>query len=216
MKRFGLILIAMFFIPMMKADVATDKSMSKIVRDKDTYISADVRSTTEGDAYEKAKESIVGQMKKYLGYENQDDIPSDEDLAGMCRQLTSKIADNRYRVVLYAVKSELNQSGSKGVDVVAEDTASDSGVKSVLARLCQLTSRDEVVDELQLLGKRKEISGAAKFPISTANNFYIVVLNGDKVAAILHYVGSEYRDVMTSQIVNISEYSHCTGYWFTL
>lgn len=225
------------------ADVSTDKLMTKISRDTETYISADVRATTKEEAYNEAINKLSVLIADYFRSERPGDTPPDVTSLSnnsAINQMSSKIADNRYRVMLYVRKSDLKSAGGSANSLVLSKPDNDSyspmpkdtpepQVKTedgitirnkpmdpVLSTLSNVTTRDEIVEKLQSLSKSKDISGAAKFPLSHANNFYLVVLDNNRVVSILHYCDNGYQDIKTSEPVDISKYSHCTGYWFTL
>lgn len=226
-------------------DVNTDKAMAKISHDTKTYISADVRAATEEEAYNEAMNKLSARIADYFRTERPDETLPDaiyfSNISSICERMSSKIADNRHRVMLYVRKSDLKLIGGTANALVLSKTGNNSyspvptetpepltiikidtavtvvnkPLDSTLSTLSQLTTRNEIVEKLQALSKSKYISGAAKFPLSHANNFYVVVLEGDRVVNILHYSNNCYRNIETSDPVDISQYSHCTGYWFT-
>ncbi|MDE5607963.1 MAG: hypothetical protein K2I64_03415 [Muribaculaceae bacterium] len=246
MKRIIFTLLTIVSVLTAVADVNTDKAMARISRDTKTYISADVRAATEDEAYNEAMQKLSAQITDYFKNERSREAMPDaiylSNLSSIYERLTSKISDSRYRVMLYVKKSDLKPLGgsdnalvlSKKDDngyipvstevshltpVVKTDTVVTivkEMLNPTLSQIANLKTRDELAQSLQDLRKSKKISGAAAFPMANANDFYVAVIENDRVAEILHFDKGTYKDIITSQPVDVNRYSHCSGYWFTL
>ena len=229
-----------------RADINTDKAMNKISRDTKTYISAEARATTEQEAYDTAMEELSAQIADYYKTVLKAPLPDGvylSNLSAIYDRLTSQVSNNRYRVMLYVRKSDVKALGdsngsvvlSRGEDdnynvvttaptdpVVVTDTIET--IKTVvkplnptLSTICQAKTREDVTKLLPELKKSNQISGAALFPVASLDDFYLVVISADNaVTALLHYDGAEYADVMSGESIDISQYSNCYAYWFTL
>ena len=225
------------------ADVNTDKAMSKIARDTKTYIVADSRAATEEEAYNMAFEKLSAQIADFLKTERKDDYGSDavylSRMSSIYDRLTSKISDNRYRVMLYVKKSDILPIGNSDNSILLErqsdgnyGVSSDTGLgeqtqevilcpddvlqEDILSTLMSARGKQQVVDAIQNLRKENKITSAAAFPMSRASDFYIIAISPDGSNAVLHFNGCQFINVATKLSVDISAYSNCTGYWFTV
>lgn len=204
------------------ADIETDRAMAKIIRDSQTYLSADAREGSEEAAYEKAATELVDAINNYLNeiQKPEKKISGISGLPGLCNQLTSKISDSRYRVLLYVKKSDFaDQPKPQPAQKATTATPSPSNAapaNPTLSKISKLQTKSEVVETIKALHKSQQLTGGASFPVGHANDFYVVVINGDKVAATLHFKDGQYIDIEDSKVIDINKYSNCTGYWFTL
>lgn len=208
------------------AEDNVDKTMAKISRDTETYVSADARTNSTTEAYNMAVKSLCEKLTALTGKKfNPNNPPTTME------SLTSKISDDRYRVLVYVRKSDLGleslpgDRGSKSNEelyedsrlVVEEDAITDTSIKekSVLDEIALQGSKDEFIKCMERLRKTDTISGAAAFPIAHADDFYVAVIDGNAVRNILHCINGQFYD-LTSKEVDIHKYAHCTGYWFTI
>lgn len=234
MKR--IILIITLAIPFYCcADIETDRAIAKIIHDSYTYMSADARASTEKAAYDIAAQKMLDALKIYLKEQHINQEIS--EIPEICQQITSKISDSRYRVLLYIKKSDITTNKLKrdpGVIIEIENLSSgEYSIKEsqendypsqenialenpTLSKIIRLQKREEVVETIKSLHKSRKLTGGATFPVGNANDFYIVVIDGDNVVTTLHYKDGQYIDLEDSKNTDINEYSHCTGYWFTL
>ena len=248
MKRVVFTILTAISMLTASADINTDKAMAKISRDTKTYISVDVRAATEDAAYNEAMQKLSAQIADYFKTERPGETMPDaiylSNISSIYERMTSKIADNRYRVMLYVKKSNLKPIGGNDNAMVLSKNDNNSyspvpteapkvepevivktdtvvtivktPMNPTLSQIANLKTRKELTETLQNMGKSKLIANAAAFPVASANNFYVVVIANDSVVAILHFDNGTYKDITTSQPVDISRYSHCSGYWFTL
>ena len=235
--RILLILLSVWIPPICMAEVNNDRQMAKIVRDGQTYISADVREASEEAAQSQATDQLLVSVKDYLRDNASLGITPESftlsSLSKISHQLTSKISDSRYRVVMYVEKSQLNPSRkSESVSVLSQtgntgrskeikvevysDGQSSSESSPVVRMISQLTTRQEVVQKLKDLHTKQVISGGASFPLASANDFYVVVMDGDRVLTTLHYLNGTYIDGDNSKEVDINKFARYSGYWFTI
>lgn len=224
------------------ADVNTDRAMAKIARDTKTYIVADARAATEDEAYNEAFEKLTSQITDFLKTERKEDYGSDavylSRISSIYDRLTSKISENRYRVMLYVKKSDILPIGNSdnsvvlerqpdgnygfASDVAAEVPSGEADVnfqtlpEPVLNSLMSARGKQEIVETIQKLRKENKLSSAAAFPLSQASDFYVVAISPSGSSTILHFDGSHFLNIYTKQIEDMSAYSDCTGYWFTL
>lgn len=228
------------------ADIQSDKAMSIIRRNTDKYISADFRAPTEQEAYEGALREMTEKVRAYLMSKHpQKPAPDAATLRGfstMYQRISSNIDDNRYRIMLYVEKDKLSANAPATETSTASSTASltdcnttadveptvikllpDTAVvetkiqlNPTLRKIANIQTRAELTNQLQTLRKDNTISGAAAFPISKINNFYLAVLEGDTVVAVVQVNNSRYIDLNTGKPVEIESYSNCSAYWFTL
>lgn len=250
MKRILFVLLSFVALASAFADINTDKAMSKIARDRKTYISADARAATEQEAYDMAMSKLTVFVADYLKDVNGKELPEAvylPKLSGIYDRLTNHIADNRYRVMLYVRKSDIkplsDTSGaivlSKNEEnnyealpvkptpepadtVVVTDTIRvvqviEKPLDPTLSMIASKRSGKEITSTIQSLGKSGALGGAAKFPIDRANDFYVVVIRkDDAVIAILHYENGQWSHVSSGAPADLSDYSDCKAYWFTL
>ncbi|MDE5822070.1 MAG: hypothetical protein K2H63_06275 [Paramuribaculum sp.] len=250
MKKITFVILAIISVFTASADVNTDKAMAKISRDTKTYISADARAATEDAAYNEAMQKLSAQISDYFKIEFPGESMPDaiylSNISSIYERMTSKIADNRYRVMLYVKKSDLKPIGGNGnalvlskndsngyspvptetpevepevivkTDTIVSVVTITKPMDPTLSQIINLKTRDELTQTLQNLRKSNNITGAAAFPIGNANNFYVAVLADTKVITVLQFKDGEYLDTMTSKPVDVTRYSHCSGYWFTI
>lgn len=240
MKRLILIFTISFVAAICFADVNTDKAMAKISQDTKNYISADVRAATEDIAYNEAMEKLSAKIADYFKNERSEaSLPESiylPNLSSIYERMTSKISENRYRVMLYVKKSDLiPMDGEANVIILSKDdsdnytpvTTDNSQSQSVvtspkeplnptLLQIIQLRKRDDLVQFLQSLRKSGQIDGAAAFPVNSASNFYVAVVNQNEVVKVVHFIDGQYVDLTTAELIDMSAYSLCSGYWFVL
>ena len=226
------------------ADSQTDRLMSQVIRDTNTYIAADVRAETEDKAYEQAMALLSEKIGDYFK-ENNKDMPDAvflSNISNHSERLISQTGANRCRVVVYVKKRDLIPVGDGGNSVMlakndndsytmvtssaaqkaaASSNTGTSTVKQttspVLARIAAAKTSKEVQSLLVEFKKANSISGAAAFPIASANDFYVVAIDRSETpAAILHYSAGNWTNVSTGENVNIDSYKYCTAYWLTL
>lgn len=248
MKKIAFVILSIICAFTSSADVNTDKAMAKISRDTKTYISADARAAREDAAYNEAMQKLSAQISDYFKIEFPAESMPDaiylSNISSIYERMTSKIADNRYRVMLYVKKSDLKPIGGNGNALVLSKNESDvyspvpteaqkaeteeivktdtivtvvkTPMNPTLSQIANLKTREELTQTLQNLRKSKNISGAAAFPMANANNYYIAVLRGDRLVEILHFSNGQYKEIISETPVDMLKYTDCTGYWFTL
>lgn len=205
------------------SDIDTDRTISKIIRDSNTYLSADARESSEKAAYDKAASELMVAINNYYTETQKPEkkISDISELTGKCSQITSKISDTRYRVLLYINKADLTGVKNAQISETAPkdmQSAQETVKKEnpTVAKISKLQTKAEVVEVIKSLHKSKQLTGGASFPIANANDFYVVVIDGEKVTATLHFKDGQYIDTKNSNIIDITKYSNCMGYWFTL
>ena len=248
MKKITFVILAIISVFTASEDVNTDKAMAKISRDTKTYISVDVRAATEDAAYNEAMQKLSAQISDYFKTEFPGEPMPDaiylSNISSIYERMTSKIADNRYRVMLYVKKSDLKPMGGNGNALVLSKndrngyspvpteapkvepevivktdtvvTIVKTPMNPTLSQIANLKTRKELTETLQNMGKSKIIANAAAFPVASANNFYVAVIENDRVLTILHFDNGVYKDIETATSIDVNRYSHCSGYWFTL
>ena len=248
MKKIAFVILSIICAFTSSADVNTDKAMAKISRDTKTYISADARAATEDVAYNEAMQKLSAQISDYFKIEFPGESMPDaiylSNISSIYERMTSKIADNRYRVMLYVKKSDLKPIGGNGNALVLSKNDSNgyspvptetpevepevivktdtvvtivkTPMNPTLSQIANLKTREELTQTLQNLRKSKNISGAAAFPMANAYNYYIAVLRGDRLVEILHFSNGQYKVIISETPVDMLKYTDCTGYWFTL
>lgn len=125
--------IAVLSVFMSYADINTDRTMAKILRDTKTYISADARASTEQDAYDEALKKLTGLVTEYLKTIDNNDLPDAvylPQLSQIYDRLNSQIENNRYRVMLYVKKSDIKPVSNSSGSIVLSKT--DENEYSVL------------------------------------------------------------------------------------
>lgn len=246
MRRFiNVMALLLTCTPMLLADVHTDKAMSKISRDTNNYISADHRASTEEEAYNASLQDLSAQIQNYMEerYGSAPDAVYLNGMSSIYQRLSNHISDNRYRVMLYVKKSDLkpmsgtdgsvvlalNQDAmyepiptSKPEPVVLTDTVMIERVIEVplnptVSQLLTHKTKDTIVEALTKMRKEKKISNTAAFPISSLNDFYVIIISAaGQVEAIAHVKEGEWTDTATGHAINPQNYPNCTAYWFTL
>lgn len=225
------------------ADLETDKLMSKITRDAKNYISADVRAATEDEAYAKALAELSKKIVNYFESEGKE-TPNEvflTRLSSHSERLISQLGNNRCRVLLYVNKKDLfpvdgndnsvllSMNKDNRLEVVNSNSNSNkpnsgSGEKEqtkanhspVLDKIASCKNASELNTTLKALRAESKIGGAALFPLSSADNFYLVVVDASKqVVAMMHVVDGKYRDLNTGKELNIENYTNCSAYWIT-
>lgn len=226
------------------ADSETDKLISKILRDTNTYISADVRAATEDAAYQQAMTELSDKITAYMKEKGMDmpDAIYLSNISNHSERLISQSGANRCRVLVYINKKDLlpiadtnsavlTKNDNDGYSLVqtavpantstANATSSKSGsttpLPPVLARIAKATTQKEVQTLLVELKKGNAISNAAAFPIANINDFYVVVIDkSDTQVALLRCTGGEWTNAHTGEKANLNAYKYCTAYWLTL
>lgn len=245
--KFRLIILVCSLLSVMgvMADSETDKLITKILRDTNTYISADVRGATEDAAYTQAMNELSDKIAQYMKEKGLDmpDAIYLSNISNHSERLISQSGANRCRVLVYVKKTDLipiadsnsavlqknNNNGyslveaspaapeksSAGTGAVTAKTTKE--LPPVISRIAKATTQNDVQSLLTDLKKQHAISHAAAFPIGNVNDFYVVVIDkSDTQVAILHCINGEWTNVATGEKANISAYKYCTAYWFTL
>lgn len=240
--KYILVILSMMIGMSVRADVNTDKTMADIRRDTKTYISADARASTEDEAYNEAVKRLSAQIVQYFKNERPgEEMPDASYLSGLSsiyERMTSKIDDNRYRVLLYVRKSELMPANNDDNNVLPTKDRSIIGIphaseaetqqksteamvtltpmNPALTEIMNIPTREQLTNSLQAMRKSGRVSGAAAFPIGHADNFYVAVLDGDRVVRIIRFSEGQYIDISSGAPIDMKKLSNCTGYWFTL
>lgn len=218
------------------ADNQTDRLMTKVVRDTNTYITADVRGETEDEAYEQALALLSEKIAAYFK-ENGKGLPDAVILSNISNQserLISQSGSNRCRVLVYVKKKDLIPIGEDGSSAmlakndnesysIVQTSASQKQEKApvvispALSRIASAKTLQEVQTLLVELKKSKDITGAAAFPIASVNDFFVVVIDRSQTSvAILHCDAGKWTNATTGEKVNLDSYKYCTAYWLTL
>ena len=225
------------------ADAETDKMMSKIMRDQNNYISAEVRGSSEDEAYAEAMKQLSDKITAYLKDKNLGlpDAVFLSSISNISERLISQTNSNRCRVLVYVNKRNLFPIGDQNNSAVLAKTEEDTytmvtpaapeekkfeasqdanpakkPLPPLLERIAAASNMKEIQAVLVDLKKNKSIGGAAAFPIGSINDFYVVVIDSsDTQVAILHCQSGVWRDAETGQTVNLDKYKYCTSYWFT-
>lgn len=246
MKRLLVVLIFLVsFNGLMYADVLTDKAMRKISRDTRTYISGESRAATEQDAYDQAMESLSSQISKYMKekYGETPDAVYLTELSSLYQRLDNRIAENRYRVMIYVKKSDIKPMGSISNAVVLTKNENDTyeaisptDVKQIVVKdtvtvvdvvevpldptislLIQHTSKSTFIQALTNLSNENKIGNAAKFPLSDFEDFYVAIIDSfDNVVLYAHVVNGKWLNVANGIEITPNEYKQYSAYWFTL
>lgn len=249
MKRHLLLLfLSLLSASWCRADINTDKAISKISRDIKTYLSAVGRADTEQEAYDMAMNGLSSKIAEYYKAEFPSEPLPDaiylSNLSSIYDKLTSRGNSNRYRVLLYIRKSDVKPLGDSNGTVLSRnetdryevipttpaeptivtDTVTIETVTTVvkpltpiLSTVCSMKTRDDVLKQIPELKKADQIGSAAAFPIQAMNDLYIIIISPtDDVKTVLHYDGKEYSDILNGETVDISTYSDCSAFWFTL
>lgn len=230
-------LLASFFAAF--ADNDTSRLMSKIIRDTNNYISADVRGESEDAAYQEALGLLTEKITSYIKEKGMGmpDAVYLSNISNHSERLISQSGSSRCRVVVYVNKKDLFPIGDSNNSAMlsknnedkyslmsAPATASDDVVTSdrrvlspVLSRIAMAKTSKDVQSLLVSLKKQNSLSGAAAFPIADASDFYVVVIDrSDAQVALLHCLGGEWTNAENGNKVDIKAYKYCSGYWFTL
>lgn len=240
--KYILVILSLMIGLYARADVNADKIMAKIKRDTKTYISADARATTENEAYDEAMKKLSEQITDYFKIERSgEEMPEAiylSNLSSIYERITSKIDDNRYRVMLYVKKSNLMPINNGNNTVLLTKNESNSYIteelettkqkrpteavvtltpkNSALTEIMYISTREQLTNSLQTMRKSGKVSGAAAFPIGHADDFYVAIIDGDKVVKIIRFSEGQYIDITSGSPVDMNKFSNCTGYWFTL
>lgn len=226
------------------ADMDIEKMMSKITRDTKNYISAEARASTEEEAYEKAIKEIADKVTLYYETELKGEPIPDAVYLDQLKNVYQKLTThgNRYRVMLYIKKQDLRpmatdnvilmsktDSGSYDVintqpmaDVVVKDTVTvvevvEKPQHPVVSTLLMQKTKEQLTSRLKELRQDDLISGAAAFPMSNFNDYYIAVINSDNsLCTILHVVNGKCIDMNDNTEVDPLRFKYNTGYWFTI
>ena len=236
------ILLSMFCIS--RADVNTDRTMSKISRDIHNYLSADYRASTEEEAYDKALELLTEKITSYIKEVKKEspDAVFVPEVASMYQRLDSRISENRYRVFLYVKKSDLKSLDNSSNAMLIAKTEDDSyeiiptysqppvvvtdtvtivekvevPMNPIVANIINNTDYNSLQEALIKMRKEGKVSGAAAFPISSLDDFYIAIVRGTSVTDYIHVEDGRWKDVTTGKDVDPSNYSSSSAYWFTI
>lgn len=102
-------------------------------------------------------------------------------------------------------------------DTITVEKIIERPMSPTLSRICSLTSKSEIQPLLVSLKKDNEIKGAAAFPLSNINDFYLVVVDGSgAVVAVLHSVNGKYYDIKKGTVINVDDFAGCSAYWIVL
>lgn len=227
-----------------RADVNTDRAMSKISRDVHSYLSADCRASTEQEAYDKALELLTEKITSYI-QETKKESPDAvfvPEVASIYQRLDSRISDNRYRVFLYVKKSDLKSLDNSSNAMVIAKTEADSyeiiptysqppqvvtdtvtmvekvevPLNPIISNIINNTDYNSLQEALIKMRKEGKVSGAAAFPISSLDDFYIAIVRGTSVTDYIHVKDGRWKDVTSGNDVDPSNYSSSSAYWFTI
>lgn len=235
------LVLAVLFVSFVSAmaDNDTSRMMSKIIRDTNNYISADVRGESEDSAYKEALEQLTEKITSYIKEKGMDmpDAVYLSNISNHSERLISQSGSSRCRVVVYVNKKDLFPIGDSSNSVmlsknnedkyalVSTPTAASGDVKTsdkrvlspVLSRIAMAKTSKDVQSLLVDLKKEKSLSAAAAFPIADASDFYVVVIDrSDAQVALLHCLEGEWTNAENSSKVDMKAYKYCSGYWFTL
>lgn len=243
--RFSIIIcLLLTMIGGVRADVNTDRAMSKISRDDRNYISADYRAATEQDAYDKALQVLTEKITSYFK-EVKTESPEAvfvPEVSSIYQRLDSRISDNRYRVFLYVKKSDLTSLDNASNALVMAKTEADSyeiiptysqlsvvvkdtvtivekieiPMNPTVANIINNTDWNSLQDVLIKMRKEGKVSGAAAFPIAGLDEFYLAIVSGTSVTDYIHVKDGRWIDVVTGHDVDPSNYSSFSAYWFTI
>ncbi|MDE7419738.1 MAG: hypothetical protein K2N35_05980 [Muribaculaceae bacterium] len=241
--RFIIIYILLSMFCSLRADVNTDRTMSKISRDIHNYLSADCRASTEQEAYDKALELLTEKITSYIQEtkKKSPDAVFVPEVASIYQRLDSRISDNRYRVFLYVKKSDLKSLDNSSNAMVIAKTETDSyeiipysqppvvvtdtvtivekievPMNPIVANIINNTDYNSLQEALIKMRKEGKVSGAAAFPISSLDDFYIAIVRGTSVTDYIHVEDGRWKDVTTGKDVDPSNYSSSSAYWFTI
>lgn len=236
-KRLFTLLLSIMISVSALADAETDREMARISRDRDTYISADARAATESEARDEAFRQLGSRVSDYLKVSGSGMTLT--EATNEFQTLTSQIASDRFRVMVYVNKSDLGgkstqpsshndskyaynddeeiRQAPEGYSEV-EDNAHVVEItsNSALQQILSQGTKSELTRCLESLSKSHEITAAAAFPVANASDFYLVILQDNQVRRVVHCINGHYIDAETSAEIDINKYSRCTGYWFTL
>lgn len=240
MKIRFLVLAVMFvsFVSAM-ADNDTSRMMSKIIRDTNNYISADVRGESEDSAYKEALELLTEKITSYIKEKGMGmpDAVYLSNISNHSERLISQSGSSRCRVVVYVNKKDLFPIGDSSNSAMLskndddkyalmttktsasekEETGGREVLSPVLSRIAMAKTSKDVQSLLVNLKKENALTGAAAFPMANATDFYVVVIDRtDTQVALLHCQGSIWTNAVTGNKVDISAYKYCSGYWLTL
>lgn len=86
-----------------------------------------------------------------------------------------------------------------------------------LSMIATTKNKEELQSTLTTLKKQGRVLGAALFPLSKANDYYVCVIdpNGNNIG-LLHCLDGQWLNAYTNSPVDISTYVNCNGYWFTI
>lgn len=227
------------------ADVNTDRTMSRILRDTKTYISAEARAATEDNAYDMALKSLTGQITDYL--KEKDGVLPDavylKKVSSIYDKISNQISTNRYRVVLYVKKSDLrpmadidnaivlardNEGNYESVQtsvpdkVIVTDTlvrvvTKPVAINPVISNVAQCESGKKLPELLKSLRDSNKITGASAFPIARLNDFFVAVINrNNEIISVLRHTPDGWINAQTLESVDPLKLNDCTAYWFTL
>ena len=242
--RFIIICILLSMFCSSRADVNTDRAMSKISRDVQNYLSADCRASTAQEAYDEALELLTEKIASYMKEAKKEspDAVFVPEVASMYQRFDSRISDNRYRVFLYVKKSDLMSLDSSSNAMVIAKTEADSyeiipthsqppivvtdtvtivekveiPMNPIVANIINNTDYNSLQEVLIKMRKEGKVSGAAAFPISSLDDFYIAIVRGTSVTDYIHVKDGMWKDVTTGKDVDPSIYSSSSAYWFTI
>ena len=240
MKIRFLVLAVMFvsFVSAM-ADNDTSRMMSKIMRDTNNYISADVRGESEDSAYKEALELLTEKITSYIKEKGMGmpDAVYLSNISNHSERLISQSGSSRCRVVVYVNKKDLFPIGDSSNSAMLskndddkyalmttktgasekEETGGGEVLSPVLSRIAMAKTSKDVQSLLVNLKKENALTGAAAFPMGNATDFYVVVIDRtDTQVALLHCHGGAWTNAVTGNKVDISAYKYCSGYWLTL
>ena len=228
----------------LRADVNTDRAMSKISRDVQNYISADCRASTEQAAYDKALELLTEKITSYMqeAKKKSSDAVFVPEVASIYQRLDSRISDNRYRVFLYVKKSDLKSlDNSSNAMVIAKNEADSYEIiptfsqpqavvtdtvtivekvevpmNPIILNIINNTDYNSLEEALIKMRKEGKVSAAAAFPIASLDDFYIAIVRGTSVTDYIHVKDGRWKDITTGNEVDPSNYNSCSAYWFTI
>lgn len=124
-----------------------DKEISKISRDTKNYISAEVRASSEDEAYEEALKQLTVQVADYYRSIGKQEIPEKvvlSNLSSRFERLITHNCENRYRVLVYVKKSDLIPADQNSLVLTKGDNASYQVVSPELSEPLVVT--DTIVE----------------------------------------------------------------------
>lgn len=240
--RFLILMSFLMSMGIALADTDTNRLMSKIIRDTNNYICADVRGASEDEAYEEALGILAEKITSYYKEKGMGmpDAVYLSNLSNHSERLISQSGSERCRVVVYVNKKDLFPIGDQSNSVMlskddkdqytvmstssktdgtsAKAEASPKAVLSpALSRIAMAKTSKDVQSLLVSMKKENALAGAAAFPVANVSDFYVVLIDrSDTQVALLHCLSGEWTNAVTGEKADMKAYKYCSGYWLTL